>query len=194
MLVDINTFIRPRLYVMDGIVAMEGNGPRNGKSRPMKVLIFSADPIAMDSIACKMIDLNPEFVPTSKPGEKANLGTYHYENMDIAGERIESFVVTDFQVLRKPPITTSAGTMRALLKNRLTPRPVIDTAKCTCCGTCIKMCPVKPTAIDWMQQEAGKSPKHNYDKCIRCYCCQETCPEGAITIKTPLLGRLIFRD
>jgi uncharacterized protein (DUF362 family) len=31
MLVDLNTLIKPRLYVMDGIIAMEGNGPRSGK-------------------------------------------------------------------------------------------------------------------------------------------------------------------
>ena len=31
MLVDLNTLIKPRLYIMDGIVAMEGNGPRSGK-------------------------------------------------------------------------------------------------------------------------------------------------------------------
>lgn len=31
MLVDLNRYVRPRLYVMDGITAMEGNGPRLGK-------------------------------------------------------------------------------------------------------------------------------------------------------------------
>ena len=194
MLVDINTFVRPRFYAMDGIMAMEGNGPRNGKSRPMNVLLFSRDPVALDSIACKMIDLNPEFVPTSKPGEKAGLGTYHYEDIDVVGEKIESFIVKDFQVVRKPPVLVTSGTIRVFLRNQLTPRPVIHKAKCTLCGTCIEMCPVGPTALDWMRREAGKSPKHNYDRCIRCYCCQETCPEGAITIESPLLGRLIFRS
>jgi uncharacterized protein (DUF362 family) len=97
MLVDLNTFIRPRLYVMDGIMAMEGDGPRNGKPRKMNVLLFSSDPIAIDAIACKMIELNPEFVPTSKPGEKSGLGTYHYENIEVLGDSIESFVVRDFQ-------------------------------------------------------------------------------------------------
>ena len=32
MLVDINQCIRPRLYVMDGIMAMEGNGPQIGRA------------------------------------------------------------------------------------------------------------------------------------------------------------------
>lgn len=194
MLVDLNTFIRPRLYVMDGIMAMEGDGPRNGKPRKMNVLLFSSDPIAMDAIACKMIELNPEFVPTSKPGEKSGLGTYHYENIEVLGDSIESFVVRDFQVTRKPPIRATTGRVMAFIRNRVTPRPVIDKTKCTNCGTCITMCPVGPTALDWMLHEAGKSPKHNYSCCIRCYCCQETCPEGAITIRDPFLSRLVFRS
>jgi uncharacterized protein (DUF362 family)/NAD-dependent dihydropyrimidine dehydrogenase PreA subunit len=193
MLVDINTFVKPRLYIMDGVVAMEGNGPRNGKPRAMSVLLFSSDPIALDAVACQLIDLNPEFVPTSKPGEKSGLGTYHSENIELVGDHWQSFLAKDFDVVRQPPLTASGGFIRSLLKDRLTPRPVVDRKKCTACGTCIKMCPVGSTALDWALYEAGKAPKHNYDKCIRCYCCQETCPEGAITIEKPLLGRLIFR-
>ena len=194
MLVDLNTFIRPRLYVMDAIVGMEGNGPRSGKTRQIGVLLLSTDPVALDAVACKLIDLNPELVPTSKPGEQSGLGTYHYENIEILGEPIEPLIVKDFQVVRKAVPPATSGAIRTFLKNRGTPRPVIDPAKCTACGTCIKMCPVGPTALDWMQLETGKIPKHNYSQCIRCYCCQEMCPEGAITVKTPLLGRLFFRQ
>jgi uncharacterized protein (DUF362 family)/NAD-dependent dihydropyrimidine dehydrogenase PreA subunit len=194
MLVDLTTFIRPRLYVMDAIVGMEGNGPFGGKPRHLGVLLISADPVTLDAAACKLIGLNPEFVPTSQPGEKSGLGTYHYENIEILGEPIEPLIVKDFQVVRKAVPHATSGVVRTFIKNRVTPRPVIDPAKCTACGTCIKMCPVGSAALDWMQLEEGKKiPKHNYSKCIRCYCCQETCPEGAITIKTPLLGRLFFR-
>ncbi|MDA1469461.1 DUF362 domain-containing protein [Brachyspira hyodysenteriae] len=30
MLLDLNKLISPKLYIMDAILAMEGNGPRNG--------------------------------------------------------------------------------------------------------------------------------------------------------------------
>jgi uncharacterized protein (DUF362 family)/NAD-dependent dihydropyrimidine dehydrogenase PreA subunit len=192
MLVDINTYVRPRLYIMDAITAMEGNGPRNGQPRQVNVLLFSTDPIALDAIACKIINLNPEFVPTSQPGEKSGLGTYHYDNIELVGDNIDLFIIKDFQVTREPPEQTVAGPVRQFIKNRTTARPVIIRKKCTSCGTCIKMCPVGHTALKWMQRESGKLPKHNYSNCIRCYCCQEICPEGAIIIKTPLLGRLIF--
>lgn len=193
MLVDINTFLKPRLYIMDAVEAMEGNGPRSGHPRAMNVLLFSGDPVALDSVACKMIDLNPEFVPTSKPGEQAGLGTYHYENIELLGDSLDSFIVKDFKVTRSPPERSTGGRLRNFLRNRLTPRPVINPGLCDRCGTCINICPVGPTALDWMRHEAGKAPRLNYNRCIRCYCCQETCPQGAVTVRSPLLGRLIFR-
>lgn len=192
MLVDINTLVRPRLFVMDGIMAMEGNGPFSGKSRAMNVLLFSSDPIALDSVACKIINLNPEFVPTSKPGEKSGLGTYHYENIEMVGDTVESFIVKDFRVVRMPPVPSTSGRIRAFIKNQLTPRPVISKAKCMGCETCIKVCPVGPKALSAATNKKGVIPRHNYIHCIRCYCCQETCPEGAIVIKYPLLGKLVF--
>ncbi len=193
MLIDLNTLIRPRLYIMDGIVAMEGNGPRNGKLKQLNVLLLSSDPIALDATACRIIDLDPEIVPTSKPGEKAGLGTYHAENIELLGGNIESFLDPSFEVNRTPPMPSSGGRFRALIKNRITQRPVIDRTKCTICGTCVRMCPVEPKAVDWYKGDKSEPPKHNYDRCIRCYCCQETCPKGAIFIHSPLLGRVLFR-
>jgi Pyruvate/2-oxoacid:ferredoxin oxidoreductase delta subunit len=190
MLVDLNTLIKPRLYIMDGIMAMEGNGPRNGKLKQLNILLLSSDPVALDATACRIINLNPGIVPTSKPGEKAGLGTYHAENIELTGGDVESFINPGFDVNRTPPMPSSGGRFRTFIKNRITQRPVIDTAKCTHCGTCVEMCPVAPKAVDWRNGDKSKPPKHNYDRCIRCYCCQEICPEGAIFIYSPSLGRV----
>jgi len=193
MLVDLNTLIKPRLYIMDGIVAMEGNGPRSGKLKRLNVLLLSSDPIALDATACRIANLDPEVVPTSKPGEKAGLGTYHVENIELMGEALESFVDTSFEINRTPPISGSGGRFRVFLKNRITQRPVIDKAKCTCCGTCITMCSVQPKAVDWYKGDESRPPRYDYNRCIRCYCCQETCPEGAIYLSSPLLARIYSR-
>lgn len=193
MLIDLNTLIKPRLYIMDGIVAMEGNGPRSGKLKRLNVLLLSSDPIALDAIACRIICLNPEIVPTSKPGEKAGLGTYHVENIELIGDAIESFLDRSFTVNRTPPMPGSGSRFRAFLKNRITERPVIDKVKCTYCGTCITMCPVQPKAVDWYKGDESKPPRYDYNRCIRCYCCQETCPDGAILIGSPLLARVYSR-
>jgi len=39
----------------------------------------------------------------------------------------------------------------------------------------------------------GGIPRYDYSLCIRCYCCQETCPEGAISVQDAPLGG-IFRN
>jgi uncharacterized protein (DUF362 family)/Pyruvate/2-oxoacid:ferredoxin oxidoreductase delta subunit len=193
MLVDLNTLLKPRLYIMDAIMAMEGNGPRNGRPRKIGALLLSNDPIALDTIACKIINLNPAFVPTCALGEKAGLGTCRIENIEVVGANIEDFICQDFDVVRKPVEHAASGKMRIFMKNQTNPKPVIDKALCTKCGTCVKHCPVEPKAVDWLDGDKTQPPVHNYSRCIRCFCCQELCPEGAISIKQTLLGRLFFR-
>lgn len=192
MLVDLTTLIMPRLYIMDGIMAMEGNGPRNGKPHKLGILLFSSDPVALDAVACRIIDLNPQFVPTSAPGEKAGLGTYHSENIKVVGDKLESFIDEGFEVVRKPPISVKSGVIRTFLKNQICPRPDINETLCTNCGTCVKVCSVDPKAVNWHSGDESTPPTFNYDQCIRCFCCQELCPEGAITIQDTLLGRVFF--
>ena len=41
MLTDLHRCVRPRLHIMDGIIAMEGNGPTSGTPIAMNVLLFS---------------------------------------------------------------------------------------------------------------------------------------------------------
>jgi len=192
MLVDLTTLIMPRLYIMDGIMAMEGNGPRSGKPRKLGVLLISTDPVALDAVACRIIDLSPEFVPTSVPGEKSGLGTYHDENIEVAGDNIESFVEKSFEVVRRPPVSVKSGIIRTFLKNQVCPRPIIDEKLCTNCGTCVTVCSVDPKAVNWRSGDESRRPTFYYDSCIRCFCCQELCPEGAITIQDTLLGRILF--
>ncbi len=193
MLVDLNTLIRPRLYIMDAVMAMEGNGPRSGRPRQLGALLISDDPIALDAVACKIIDLDPALVPTAAPGERAGLGTYHYESIEVVGEDVNDFVCPDFDCVRKPPVAAGGGRFSRFFKNRTSARPVIDEALCTRCGTCIRHCPVTPKAVDWVDGDESRPPAHDYDLCIRCFCCQELCPASAITVKETLLGRLFFR-
>jgi uncharacterized protein (DUF362 family)/NAD-dependent dihydropyrimidine dehydrogenase PreA subunit len=193
MLVDLNTLIRPRLYIMDAVVAMEGNGPRGGRPKKLGLMLFSTDPVALDSIACRIIALDPEFVPTLAAGEKAGLGTYHYENIETVGESIEPFIDRDFEADRTRPLSDKGGFLKRLLRNRISRRPVINRGKCSKCGMCVSICPVDPKAVDWTKSDKSRPPTHRYGQCIRCFCCQETCPEGAIAVREPLMGKIYRR-
>jgi uncharacterized protein (DUF362 family)/Pyruvate/2-oxoacid:ferredoxin oxidoreductase delta subunit len=193
MLVSLTLFLQPRLYIMDGIMAMEGNGPRTGDPVAMNVLLFSKDPVALDSVACRMIDLNVDYVPTMKPGKEWGLGVYDEEEIELVGDPVESFVNKNFNVVRKPVKSVLSGGAVSFIKNLFSSRPYIIKKTCTRCGVCVKACPAEPKAVNWKNSNKETPPVHKYTRCIRCFCCQELCPEGAIHVKTPLPGKLIFR-
>jgi uncharacterized protein (DUF362 family)/Pyruvate/2-oxoacid:ferredoxin oxidoreductase delta subunit len=192
MLVDLNRLLRPRLFVMDGIVAMEGNGPQNGSPRSMNVLLFSADPVALDAAVCKIVELDPALVLPIVHGEKFGLGCA--TDVEYIGDPIESFIASDFDVNRRRASTTGGpGRFHRLARKLVVPRPMIRPLRCTECGTCVEVCPVSPKAVLFEDDDRSRPPAHHYDRCIRCYCCQEMCPAGAIELRVPLLGRVIHR-
>jgi uncharacterized protein (DUF362 family)/Pyruvate/2-oxoacid:ferredoxin oxidoreductase delta subunit len=191
MLVDLNRFVSPRLYIMDGIEAMEGNGPQSGRPRRMNMLLFSSDPIALDATVLRLIGLNPEHVPTTKFGSEFGAGTYIEKDIELVGDNFDDFKVPDFDIDRTPPVTRAEGGFERFMGNRLVPKPVIVKEKCVTCGICVTMCPANPKAVNWVDGDTSKPPAYNYDSCIRCYCCQEVCPEGAIALKVPIIRKLL---
>ena len=191
MLVDLNACVHPRLYIMDGIMAMEGNGPRGGTPRQMNVILLSTDPIALDATMCRLMNLDPELMLTNIAGLEMGAGTYLEADIELLGDALESFVARDYNVNREPikPFKPSGGSN--VFKNALVPKPTILEEKCVRCGVCVNMCPVSPKAVDWHDGNKDKPPSYRYDRCIRCYCCQELCPESAIQLKVPFIRRLI---
>lgn len=191
MLVDLNLLLKPRLFIMDGVMAMEGNGPRNGNPVPMNVLLFSTDPVALDSTVCRMIDLDMRLVETLRVGEEFGLGTA--TDIEYLGDPIESFINKDFDANRSPvPTTEDTSFLSAkFMRKNTAPRPTIRAERCTRCGTCVRVCPAEPKALGWVDAAKQEPPEYDYSKCIRCYCCQELCPENAIYVKIPFLGKLI---
>ncbi|MDR1317005.1 MAG: DUF362 domain-containing protein, partial [Spirochaetales bacterium] len=192
-LAAITKIVSPRLYIMDGILAMEGEGPSGGSPVPMNVLLFSRDPVALDCIFCKLIGLPPHCVPTIAEGAALGLGTQDEAAITLAGDNIEDFIKPDFDVVRRPP-GGEAILFRPLrpFRNLIIPRPVIHSGKCKKCGVCVEACPAEPEKALRFQSR-GRPPRYNYSLCIRCYCCQEMCPHRAISVRTPFAGRVLAR-
>jgi len=189
MLVDLAELIAPPLHIMDAVWGMEGNGPRNGTPRKVGLVLISANPYAMDHCAARLMDLDPMLVPTLKAA--FDRGLYQPEAVQILGERLESHVMTDFQVNRSQASTTGSGRFYMdVFKNWVTPHPVVVSENCTHCGRCVQVCPATPKAIEFSNGRK-QPPQYDYSQCIRCYCCQEMCPEEAIVIQTPIIGRLL---
>ncbi|KLI24641.1 iron-sulfur cluster-binding protein [Brachyspira hyodysenteriae] len=187
MLLDLNKLVNPKLYIMDGILAMEGNGPRNGNPRKVNALIVSADAVALDYVASQIISFDYNTIPTLKMGFKH--GFSDKEKIEVLGDGIESVKVTDFKKPHK-----GIGVGRSLMKlsrfpiikrlfATIIPKPVIEKNKCVKCGVCVKVCPVTPLALNFDKKGKDYPPEYYYKNCISCYCCQELCPHKAIVLK-----------
>ena len=192
MLADLHLLVRPRLHIMDGITAMEGNGPAGGDPVQMGVLLFSADPVALDSVMCALMHLDPALVPTNAACEARGIGRWRWEDIEVVtpdgiispAEAGTRYGKENFNVSRQP-FVTGGKTMFRSLQNK----PVITRQKCIGCGICVQSCPVEGKAL--VQKQQNCIPAYDYKKCIRCYCCQEMCPKEAISVKTPLAARLL---
>lgn len=193
MIVDIHRMVKPRLHVMDAVVAMEGNGPGSGTPTDMGLIIVSADPVAIDTVFARLVDLDPVLVPTNTHGMVAGIGTCN--ESEIGLKLIDDGVLTDisfdemvtrfgkknFDVRREKDKVNILGLL-SRITGRFTRKPYIDADKCVKCGVCVNHCPVRGRAVTFKN---GKDniPVYDYEKCIRCYCCQEICPQQAIKVK-----------
>jgi len=191
MLVDLSRYLAPNLHIMDGVVAMEGNGPASGTPVSMNVILVSTDPVAMDSVFCRLIDLDPLLVPTIRYGEEFGLGKWRDDDIEIRGADIEPLINRRFDVSREK-IRDQKWQRLAGLRQILLKKPVIIRDKCIKCGVCVDACPVDGKAMHFINAERREPPRYDYAKCIRCFCCQEMCPQKAIAVKTPLIGKMII--
>ena len=184
MLIDLNMFLKPRLYIMDGVMAMEGNGPMNGDPKKLSVLLFSTDPIALDATVCRIVDIKPEYSYTVSLGMQAGHGTCLSSEITLLGDPLESFIARDFNIKRAPVGNLRADNLFSFKSDAGASVPHILDEKCRLCGVCIDMCPITPKAVGWRDDDKSKPPVYDYSQCIRCFCCQELCPHGAIIVSS----------
>lgn len=187
MLVDLNRYVRPRLCIMDGITAMEGNGPASGTPVDMGVILISADPVALDSVCCTLMNLKPDLVPTNVQGAKMGLGLWKESDIEVvtrdgiltASQAGERHGKADYDVERGKKVRRLWRQIRWISRH-FQRKPYIVESRCIRCGICIEACPVEGKAISLTKPQA---PVYDYKKCIACFCCQEMCPKKAIQVK-----------
>jgi uncharacterized protein (DUF362 family) len=83
---DINSVKLPDLCVVDGLIAMEGDGPISGIPNPLGLLIVGDDPVATDHACARIMGVSPRSVSHVMLAKRQNLGSTEYETF---GERID---------------------------------------------------------------------------------------------------------
>ncbi len=188
LMVDLARLLQPALTIIDGVQAMEGNGPSSGTLKGLGKIIMAPNVFAADVAMARIMGLNPGEVPTIKMAEKVDC-LARLADLDVVGELGEE----KFEV---PGGKREIKRLRNLIPKSWLPRfqtmvqptPRFNWDLCTGCGMCAQHCP--PAVISGAPE---KRPVIDLEGCIRCFCCQELCPEKAVTLYRPLLGRIIFR-
>lgn len=185
--VDIYQEARPSLTVVDGIVAMEGDGPATaGKLRGSNLLLASSDCVALDALLAVIMGVEPFEVLTTKEAASRGLGAAEVGAIEVLGEKLED-------AAGEPFLLPSAS-----IRTRLLPAPLIQLAlkmvryrpyclqgNCIKCGACVKACPYN--CITFKDSRIVFDYRH----CISCFCCQEVCPASAIRVRKSLLAKAI---
>ncbi len=196
MLLDLNSVVKTSFAILDGIVAMEGNGPRNGTPKKMNTLIMGESLTAVDSAAVRLIGYdNVLSVPFLKAAYDTKWGAVLPEEIKVMGESIASMKCEDFKLSRNAKMINflTPGLTR-LVSSLTAPDPVLEEDKCIGCRLCDEACPEKSTVISFVENNGKTIPRWNYKKCIRCFCCQELCPKGAIATREKALSKLLGLD
>jgi uncharacterized protein (DUF362 family)/Pyruvate/2-oxoacid:ferredoxin oxidoreductase delta subunit len=182
LLVRICQAVRPSVTIVDGILALEGDGPGKGGT-PIYVgaLVAGENPFAVDTVICRMIRVNEDELLTNRIGKELGLLTATV----VVDGTLPS--VPSFRLPETVPLTFGPRRVQGLIRKHLLQRPVVNDEICELCGQCWEMCPADAIT------SRKNSIDFDYDRCVRCYCCIEVCPHGALRARETKTGRLLRR-
>jgi uncharacterized protein (DUF362 family) len=88
-LVDIHKAVKTHLTIIDGLVGMEGLGPRLGSDITMGLILASSDVVAVDAVTCAVMDIDPDEVETIRLADTQGIGVGRLESVDVAGVPVQ---------------------------------------------------------------------------------------------------------
>lgn len=178
MLVDLAECARPRLTIMDAIVAMQGDGPAAGTKREVGLIISGENPHAVDAFFAEIVGADLSCVHTVRIARERGLIPPTFAPIDLVDGRIADFKVRGF-MLPSPP-RYLRGVPRLFFRaagDAMARKPSFSSKTCTKCGRCVELCPAGALKM------GSKGPRISRDLCIRCYCCQELCLNDAVRLR-----------
>ena len=186
LLLEIYLLRKPDLNIVDAIIAMEGNGPGSGDQRHVGLIMGGTNPVAIDVIAAEIIGIPRKLLHVERMAKKLKIEGSERHLIRTIGADLEDVKIKSF---RLPHISDVQFGLPSFLKKRLkqlmTSRPFAVSGKCKLCGICVDACPPKAMAI------RNDRLTIDYHSCIRCFCCRELCPDGALDVVDGMLLKFL---
>jgi uncharacterized protein (DUF362 family) len=89
---DMCGVLRPHLSVIDGTVGMEGLGPSAGEPKPLDCVVVSADALAADAVACKLMGTDATEIPHLRLAADRGYGVIELDRLSITPDNWEEWI------------------------------------------------------------------------------------------------------
>ncbi len=181
-LVELYRWKTPDLCIVDGILAMEGNGPSFGDPRRVGKIIAGRDGIAVDTVCSRLIGYEkPRGIKSIDLAEKKGLVRFDIDHPELDGpwDVMGNFVHPDTYTVNTPGRKSSFAANQEHIFQVWSElghvMPALQEGLCTKCGDCAPACPSGALVLQ-------PYPELDSGKCTSCFSCVEACPEQALRI------------
>lgn len=212
MLVDLDEYVKPKLCIVDAVDIMEGNGPTKGTVSHLGLMLAGRDPYLLDRVGAALLGVKEDEIPYLIAARQRELLSEDMRTCRVTMVRggsgsedcrnttcdltlqecVGAYGLRDFE---RSGATSSwfARTpedrgIRKLAKQGfyllMRSKPAVEEG-CTGCGWCARNCPAHAIRIVKGQARIDRR------LCVRCFCCQEFCPNGAMKVRRSVVARLI---
>lgn len=82
---------KPDLSIIDGFMAMEGDGPTRGEAVPLHVALAGRDALAVDAVACQLMGVRAEEIAYLRLASEADYGIINLSEIEMVGENPSEF-------------------------------------------------------------------------------------------------------
>lgn len=89
---DLNSIIKPNLCVIDGTIAMEGDGPMGGTAVNLGLIVAGNDQTATDIIATRVMGIDPWSLACFQNARAKNSGIWDADSISIIGSPLAAVV------------------------------------------------------------------------------------------------------
>ena len=90
--------LAPKLSVVDGVIAMEGRGPRRGTPKRLGVIVAGTDCVAVDRIVCELIGCDPARSAILQAAQRAGFGETDATRITLVGDLLAELRAPTFRL------------------------------------------------------------------------------------------------